>query len=31
VLPGVIVGLLGYAVGTYLGFAVAGLVRTLGF
>lgn len=31
VLPGVIVGLLGYAVGTYLGFGVAGLVRALGF
>jgi uncharacterized membrane protein len=31
VLPGVIVGLLGYAVGTYLGFGVAGLVRAFGF
>lgn len=31
VLPGVIVGLLGYAVGTYLGFGVAGLVKALGF
>jgi uncharacterized membrane protein len=30
VLPGVIVGLLGYAVGTYLGFGIAGLVRALG-
>lgn len=31
VLPGVIVGLLGYAVGTYLGLAVAGAVRGLGW
>jgi len=31
VLPGVIVGLLGYAVGTYLGFGVAGIVRAMGF
>jgi uncharacterized membrane protein len=30
VLPGIIVGLLGYAVGNYLGFAVAYLVRGLG-
>ncbi len=30
VLPGIIVGLLGYAVGTYLGFGVAYLVRGLG-
>jgi len=29
VLPGIIVGLLGYAVGTYLGFGVAYLVRGL--
>lgn len=27
VLPGVVVGLLGYAVGTYLGFGVAGVLR----
>ncbi len=31
VLPGIIVGLLGYAVGTYLGLAVALSVRTLGW
>ncbi|HSM03002.1 MAG TPA: DUF819 family protein [Longimicrobiales bacterium] len=31
VLPGVAVGLLGYAVGNYLGIGVANLVRTLGF
>jgi uncharacterized membrane protein len=31
VLPGVAVGLLGYAVGNYLGLGVASLVRTLGF
>lgn len=31
VLPGIIVGLLGYAVGTYLGFGVAGLLNSLGF
>jgi uncharacterized membrane protein len=31
VLPGIIVGLLGYAIGTYAGFGVAGLVRALGF
>ncbi|MDP2955065.1 MAG: DUF819 family protein [Longimicrobiales bacterium] len=30
VLPGIIMGLLGYAVGTYLGFGVAYLVRGLG-
>ena len=30
VLPGVIVGLLGYAVGNYLGFAVAAVVRSIG-
>lgn len=30
VLPGIIVGLLGYATGTYLGFGVAYLVRGLG-
>lgn len=30
VLPGVAVGLLGYAVGNYLGIGVASLVRTLG-
>jgi len=30
VLPSVAVGLLGYAVGTYLGFAVAGAIRALG-
>jgi uncharacterized membrane protein len=30
VLPGIIVGLLGYAGGTYLGFGVAYLVRGLG-
>lgn len=30
VLPGIIVGLLGYAVGTYLGFGVSYLVRGLG-
>ena len=30
VLPGIIVGLLGYAVGTYLGFGVAYLLRGLG-
>lgn len=30
VLPGIIVGLLGYAVGNYLGFAVAYAVRALG-
>lgn len=29
VVPGVAVGLLGYAVGNYTGFAVAGLMRTL--
>jgi len=28
-LPGVAVGLLGYAVGNYVGFAIAGLMRTL--
>ena len=31
VLPGVLVGLLGYAVGNYLGFAVAGAVRAIGW
>ena len=31
VLPGVVVGLLGYAVGNYLGLAVAGVVRGLGW
>jgi uncharacterized membrane protein len=30
VLPGIIVGLLGYAVGTYLGFGMASLLRGLG-
>jgi uncharacterized membrane protein len=30
VLPGIIVGLLGYAIGTYLGFGVAFLVRGVG-
>lgn len=30
VLPGIIVGLVGYAAGTYLGFGVANLVRGLG-
>jgi uncharacterized membrane protein len=30
VLPGVIVGLLGYAVGNYLGFAVGAIVRSVG-
>lgn len=30
VLPGVIVGLLGYAVGNYLGFAVSAVVRSMG-
>ena len=30
VLPGIIVGLFGYAVGNYLGFGVAYLVRVLG-
>jgi uncharacterized membrane protein len=30
ILPGIIVGLLGYAVGNYLGFGVAYLVRGLG-
>ncbi len=30
VLPGIIVGLLGYAIGTYLGFGVAFLLRGLG-
>jgi uncharacterized membrane protein len=30
VLPGIIVGLLGYAVGNYLGVGVAVLVRSLG-
>ena len=30
-LPGIIVGLLGYALGTYLGLGVAGLVRWLGW
>ncbi len=30
VLPGIMVGLLGYAVGTYLGFGVAFLLRGLG-
>ena len=30
ILPGVIVGLIGYALGTYLGFAVAYAVRGLG-
>jgi uncharacterized membrane protein len=29
ILPGVAVGLLGYAVGNYIGFAVAALMRTL--
>jgi uncharacterized membrane protein len=30
VLPGIIVGLLGYAIGTYLGFGVAFLLRGIG-
>jgi uncharacterized membrane protein len=30
VLPGIIVGLLGYALGTYLGFGVAFALRGLG-
>jgi uncharacterized membrane protein len=30
VLPGIIVGLLGYAIGNYLGVAMAGLVRAMG-
>ena len=30
VLPGIILGLLGYAVGNYLGFGVANIVRALG-
>ena len=30
ILPGVIVGLLGYAVGTYLGLSVAYLLRGMG-
>ena len=30
ILPGIIVGLLGYALGNYLGFAIAYLVRWLG-
>lgn len=30
ILPGIAVGLFGYAVGNYLGFAVANLVRVLG-
>ena len=30
VLPGIIVGLLGYALGTYLGFGVAYLLRGMG-
>jgi uncharacterized membrane protein len=30
VLPGIIVGLLGYALGTYLGFSVAYLLRGMG-
>jgi uncharacterized membrane protein len=30
VLPGVIVGLLGYAIGNYLGFAVGAIVRSFG-
>jgi uncharacterized membrane protein len=30
VLPGIIVGLLGYALGNYLGFGVAYLVRSVG-
>ncbi len=30
VLPGIIVGLLGYAVGNYLGFSVAYLLRGFG-
>lgn len=30
VLPGIIVGLLGYALGNYAGFALAGAVRALG-
>ena len=30
ILPGIIVGLVGYAIGNYLGFGVAYLVRGLG-
>jgi uncharacterized membrane protein len=30
ILPGIIVGLLGYAVGNYLGFGVAFLLRSGG-
>ena len=30
VLPGIIVGLVGYALGTYLGFGVANIVHGLG-
>jgi uncharacterized membrane protein len=30
ILPGIAVGLFGYAVGNYLGFGVASLVRALG-
>lgn len=30
ILPGIIVGLLGYALGNYVGFALAGAVRALG-
>jgi uncharacterized membrane protein len=30
ILPGIIVGLVGYAVGNYLGFGVAYVVRGLG-
>ena len=30
ILPGIVVGLMGYAVGNYLGFAMAYLVRGLG-
>jgi uncharacterized membrane protein len=30
VLPGIIMGLVGYAAGSYLGFGVAYLVRGLG-
>ena len=30
ILPGIVVGLVGYAVGNYLGFSIAYLVRRLG-
>ena len=31
ILPGILVGLLGYAVGTYVGMGIAGTLRGLGF